>query len=60
MELNKKKPEQLQVVGVGSAPDESEGGFTVAEPGTEQLAFGLDEEEFSDIERAIYGKIVKR
>ncbi|MGH0689591.1 DEAD/DEAH box helicase [Bacillus pacificus] len=60
LELNKKKPEQLQVVGVGSAPDESEGGFTVAEPGTEQLAFGLDEEEFSDIERAIYGKIVKK
>lgn len=60
LELNKKKPEQLQVIGVGSAPDESEGGFTVAEPATEQLAFGLDEEEFSDIERAIYGKIVKK
>lgn len=60
LELNKKKPEQLQVVGVGSAPDESEGGFTVAEPGTEQLAFGLDEEAFSDIERAIYGEIVKK
>jgi predicted helicase len=60
LELNKKKPEQLQVIGVGSAPDESEGGFTVAEPVTEQLAFGLDEEHFSDIERAIYGKIVKK
>lgn len=60
LELNKKKPEQLQVIGVGSAPDESEGGFTIAEPGTEQLAFGLDEEGFSDIERAIYGKIVKK
>lgn len=60
IELNKKKPEQLQVIGVGSAPDESEGGFTVAEPVTVQLAFGLDEEDFSDIERAIYGKIVKK
>jgi predicted helicase len=60
LELNKKKPEQLQVIGVGSAPDESEGGFTVAEPGTEQLALGLDEEDFSEIERAIYGKIVKK
>lgn len=60
LELNKKKPDQLQVIGVGSAPDESEGGFTVAEPAAEQLAFGLDEEEFSDIERAIYGKIVKK
>lgn len=60
LELNKKKPEQIQVIGVGSAPDESEGGFTVAEPETEQLALGLDEEDFSDIERAIYGKIVKK
>ncbi|MBO3796493.1 DEAD/DEAH box helicase [Bacillus subtilis] len=60
LELNKKKPEQLQVIGVGSAPDESEGGFTVAEPATEQLTFSLDEEGFSDIERAIYGKIVKK
>lgn len=60
LELNKKKPEQLQVIGVGSAPDESEGGFTIAEPQTEQLTLGLDEEDFSDIERAIYGKIVKK
>ncbi|MFD2618385.1 DEAD/DEAH box helicase [Terrilactibacillus laevilacticus] len=60
LELNKKKPEQLQVVGVGAAPDESEGGFTIAEPATEQLALKLDEEEFSDIERAIYGKIVRK
>lgn len=60
LELNKKKPEQLQVIGVGSAPDEGEGGFVVAEPSSEQLALGLDEEDFSDIERAIYGKIVKK
>ncbi|MGI2851611.1 DEAD/DEAH box helicase [Bacillus cytotoxicus] len=60
LELNKKKPDQLQIVGVGSAPDVSEGGFTVAEPGSEQLALSLDEEEFSEIERAIYGKIVKK
>jgi predicted helicase len=60
LELNKKKPEQLQVIGVGSAPDKSEGGFTVARPVTEQLSLGLDEEDFSDIERAIYGKIVKK
>lgn len=60
LELNKKKPEQLQVIGVGSAPDEGDGGFVVAEPESEQLALGLDEEDFSDIERAIYGKIVKK
>jgi predicted helicase len=59
LELNKRKPDQLQVIGVGSAPDESEGGFTITEE-TEQLALSLDEEGFSDIERAIYGKIVKK
>lgn len=60
LELNKKKPDQLQVIGVGSAPDESEGGFTIAEPDSEQLALNLNEESFSEIERAIYGKIVKK
>lgn len=60
LELNKKKPDQLQVIGVGSAPNESEGGFIIAEPVSEQLSLNLDEEEFSDIERAIYGKIVKK
>lgn len=60
LELNKKKPDQLQVIGVGSAPDKREGGFTVAEPVIEQLTISLDEEEFSNIERAIYGKVVKK
>ncbi|MEC1605356.1 DEAD/DEAH box helicase [Bacillus halotolerans] len=60
LELNKKKPEQLQVIGVGDAPDASEGGFTVENPVIEQLSLGLDEEEFTDIERAIYGKIIKK
>ena len=59
LELNKKKPEQLQVIGVGSAPDESEGGFVV-EPRGEQGVLNLDEENFTAIERAIYGKIVKK
>ncbi|MFL0247343.1 DEAD/DEAH box helicase [Candidatus Clostridium stratigraminis] len=60
LELNKKKPEQLQVIGVGSAPNESEGGFTVAKPIIQQLRLNLDGEEFTNIERAIYGKIVKK
>jgi len=60
LELNKKKPDQLQVIGVGSAPDESEGGFKVSEPGVEQMTLDLDGEAFTDIERAIYGKIVKK
>lgn len=59
LELNKKKPEQLQVIGVGTAPDDSEGGFII-EPTVEQGILNLDEEDFTAIERAIYGKIVKK
>lgn len=60
LELNKKKPDQLQVIGVGSAPDESEGGFTITEPESEQLSFNYDDDELSDLERVIYGKIVHK
>lgn len=59
LELNKKKPEQLQVIGVGSAPDDGDSGFTVEET-VEQGILNLDEEDFTAIERAIYGKIVKK
>ena len=59
LELNKKKPTQLQVIGVGSAPEESEGGFTVSDPVAEQLSL-FDGEKISNLERAIYGKIVKK
>ena len=59
LELNKKKPTQLQVIGVGGAPDENEGGFTVSDPIAEQLSL-FDGEKISDLERAIYGKIVKK
>lgn len=60
LELNKKKPDQLQVIGVGEAPREDEGGFEIADPQSEQLQLGFDVEEFSNLERAIYGKIVKK
>ncbi|WP_214802414.1 type ISP restriction/modification enzyme [Exiguobacterium sp. ERU656] len=60
LELNKKKPDQLQVIGVGEAPKEDEGGFEIADPQTEQLQLGFDPDEFSNLERAIYGKIVKK
>lgn len=60
LELNKKKPDQLQVIGVGSAPDENNGGFKVDEPISEQLSFDYNDEELSDLERVIYGKIVKK
>lgn len=55
LELNKKKPDQIQVIGVGDAP---EGGELI--PQTEQLSMMLTEEDLSDLERAIYGKIVRK
>lgn len=57
LELNKKKPGQIQVIGVGDAPED---GLVIPKPGTEQLSFSLTEEDWSDLERAIYGKIVKK
>lgn len=61
LELNKKKPDQLRVIGVGAAPDENEGGFIVDDKVvTEQLSFNVNEEELSDLERVIYGKIVRK
>lgn len=56
LELNKKKPEQIQVIGVGDAPNDLE----EAGEREEQLAFELNEEQLSDLERAIYGKIVQK
>lgn len=55
LELNKKKPGQIQIIGVGEAP---EGGELTQQ--TEQLAMMLTEEDLSDLERAIYGKIVRK
>lgn len=61
LELNKKKPEQLRVIGVGAAPDDNDGGFIVDnQQSSEQLSFDADEDEISDLERVIYGKIVKK
>lgn len=55
LELNKKKPDQIQIIGVGEAP---EGGELTQQ--TEQLAMMLTEEDLSDLERAIFGKIVRK
>lgn len=60
LELNKNKPDQIQVIGVGDAPEDSEGGFEIRDPQSEQLQFGLDEASFNEIEKAIYGKIVQK
>lgn len=55
LELNKKKPDQIQIIGVGEAP---EGGELTQH--TEQLSMMLTEEDLSDLERAIYGRIVRK
>lgn len=55
LELNKKKPGQISVIGVGEAPED---GKLVQQ--TDQLALMFNEEELSDLERAIYGKIVQK
>ena len=60
LQLNKKKPENIQVIGVGSAPDDEDGNWRdgVSEPSTTyQTEFQFDWEE---IEGAIYGKIVEK
>lgn len=58
LELNKKKPAKIQVVGVGDAPEDGADGFIVEEE-VEQLEM-LSEDELTDLEKAIYGKIVKK
>ncbi|QOG32400.1 MULTISPECIES: DEAD/DEAH box helicase [Enterococcaceae] len=58
LELNKKKPAKIQVVGVGDAPEDGAEGFIVEEE-VEQLEI-LSEDELTDLEKAIYGKIVKK
>ncbi|WP_285141973.1 DEAD/DEAH box helicase [Lactococcus petauri] len=61
LQLNKNKPENIQVIGVGGAPDDGEGnwkaGNQVREEAAYQTSFQFDWEE---IEGAIYGKIVQK
>lgn len=60
LQLNKNKPENIQVIGVGSAPDDDEGNWRrgqTQEEGAYQTSFQFDWEE---IEGAIYGKIVQK
>lgn len=61
LQLNKKKPENIQVIGVGGAPDDEDGnwrdGNQIQEGAPYQTSFQFDWEE---IEGAIYGKIVQK
>lgn len=55
LELNKKKPDQIQVIGVGDAPEDGE-----LKQQSDQLAWMLTEDDLTDLEHAIYGKIVRK
>lgn len=60
LELNKKKPKNIQIIGVGSAPDDPDfhSGNDVAEPFVPyQTSLEL---EWEAVEGAIYGKIVQK
>ncbi|MGL4973164.1 MAG: type ISP restriction/modification enzyme [Culicoidibacterales bacterium] len=58
LELNKKKPEQIQIIGVGGAPEGGAEGFE-QQSGSQQLTL-FSSDAWSDLEQAIYGKIVKK
>ncbi|WP_255485880.1 type ISP restriction/modification enzyme [Sporosarcina sp. BP05] len=55
LELNNKKPDQIQIIGVGDAPEDG-----VLKQQVDQLSLMLTEGDLSDLERAIYGKIVRK
>ena len=59
LELNKKKPENINVVGVGSAPSD-EDGTSIAEVASTYAVQGQLQLEWEEVENAIYGKIVKK
>ena len=59
LELNKKKPENIQVIGVGEAPDDPT--FTDDYVNESRVAYQTELElEWEAVEGAIYGKIVKK
>ncbi|EHN59081.1 type ISP restriction/modification enzyme [Oenococcus kitaharae] len=62
LQLNKKKPDNLDIIGVGDAPDEAIDGSgeaveSASGSDSEQLSLELD---WKEIETAIYGKIVEK
>ena len=61
LNLNNKRPDNFNFIGVGEAPEQDEVGETTPkQEKTNQMYLNLDGEEISEIERAIYGKIVKK
>lgn len=60
LDLNKSKPKQVSIIGIeGGAPDTDENGnLKIEEPA--QLELDLSDEEWTNLEKAIYGKIVEK
>lgn len=61
IDLNKNKPKNVQLIGVGGAPEDERpfgGEGVVPKPADEQLSLNLD--TFEEVENAIYGKIVQK
>lgn len=60
IELNKKKPKPIDVIGVGGKPEiDDEGEFIIDKP-QDQLDFFTGVYNLTGLERAIYGKIVEK
>src|SRR5690625_344430 len=61
LELNKKKPDQIEVIGVGNAPsvDEDTEEYIVSEE-YEQTELDLEEQNWSELESIIYAQIVEK
>nr|WP_255508438.1 type ISP restriction/modification enzyme [Exiguobacterium sp. Helios] len=57
LDLNKSRSKHVQIIGVGEAPEDGE-----LKPlkESQQLAIEFDAEELSNLEKAIYGKIVRK
>lgn len=60
IELNKKKPKLIDVIGVGTAPEvnEESGEYTISDEG-EQLSL-FEESELTELEKVIYAKVVEK
>ncbi|MFL2123144.1 type ISP restriction/modification enzyme [Marinilactibacillus psychrotolerans] len=60
LELNKKKPDKINVIGIGEAPEvNEETGEYVVDDKVEQLEMNLGE-NWTELEHAIYGRIVQK
>lgn len=57
LDLNNSRSDQVQVIGVGEAPEDGE---LKPVKESQQIVMELDAEELSDLEKAIYGKIVRK